>query len=816
MLPAMLRATAVRLLRSPGHSLLATGILAVGFGATIAIAAMLHSVLLKPLPFREPARLVQISETHPAAGIAYADTSSLTAADWMTESQSFESIAGVDASGRGASIIADQDSLWVRSAYVTWTFFRTLGVAPARGRTFTPPPFDDSVVISHRLWMTRFGGREDILNLKIRIDGPSWPIVGVMPEGFGFPGQTDIWRLSQSLAPRGDGWRGFRSEGRNLRTFSVVARLKPGVALGQAQAEMTLIGARISQENPDTNGEWGVSVRPLAQAMTAGITPILGAVSLASILLLVMTAVNAVNLSLARGWLRQTEVAVHAALGASPARLFTMFLVERALIAVAGLLGGVLVGTWLIGGLRSSAAAVVPRVSEVSVRTPEILFIAGLALALAILEALVLQRRFGRAQLGSPGVRAAERSATPVRLHGLVSVEVALTVVLLVVAAGALAIVREFKAVDRGYGHADLLVAQMVPDIEAVRSGATQPGASEFMKAQIAESTVRAIAALPGVSNAGIAVSAPFRGESWSSELVTAARTADPSQGVTADFQIITNSYFQTLGVRLVEGRAFDDRDRFTVAQLAENDKQLGSVILTAALSRRLFGQSSPLGQEVNAVGRRVIVGVVDDARPDPAATTASPAFFVPIGQRGGPYYQTLVARMVPGASVTASAIIQSVRSVQPQAAVFNVKRADDLIDEAIPAERVSAQLMRVFGAIALLVSVAGLGTLAGLLVRSSKRAIAIRLMLGAPSAHVIEVVTRPAVWSVALGVTSGVVISLGVARLLIARGYWRAMPDMMLVAIAVSLVVIAAALAVALPVRRALQVDPLVTLKEL
>jgi hypothetical protein len=490
-------------------------------------------------------------------------------------------------------------------------------------------------------------------------------------------------------------------------------------------------------------------------------------------------------------------------------------LVERTLIAVAGVLGGVLVGSWLILGLRSSAAAVVPRVSEVTVEMPVILLITALALALAVLEALVLQRRFGRAQLGSLR-RAADGVGRPVRLHGLVSAEVALTIVLLVVAAGAYAVVREFKAVDRGYRHTDLFVAQLVPDIGIVRAAGTQAGASEFTKGQLSDATARAVAALPGVTSAGIAVSAPFRGETWSSELVTAAGVADASQGVTADFQIVTSSYLPTLGVRVLEGRGFDDRDRFTPVQLAEVDKQIGTVILNAALSRRLFGQSSPLGQEVNAVGRRVVVGVVDNARPDPAATATSPAFFVPMSQRGGPYYQTLVARLAPGASITASTIIQAVRSVQPQAAVFNVKRAGDLIDEAIPAERVSAQLMQVFGGIALLVSVAGLGTLAGLVVRSSKRAIAIRLMLGAPSSHVVDVVTRPAGWSVVVGVTSGVAISLVVARLLIARGYWRAMPDLLLVALAVSLVVVAAALAVALPVRRALQVDPLVTLKEL
>lgn len=288
---AMLREAVRQLGRCPGYTGFAIGLLAVGLGTAFAIAVVLQAVLWQPLPVRDPDRLVQISETNTAAGVRETGTSGPTAADWMTQTTSFDGIAAVERLPAGAAIATDADASTIPAAYVTWNFFDVLGAHASLGRTFAQE-YDDGLVISHRLWQSHLGGRPGVVGTLLTIDGVRAPVIGVMPKGFALPGRTDVWRSSQAIRPRASGgWRGGGQ--RDERTIEVIARLKPATTIDRAAVEMRIIAAQIANRFPESNRGWGALVRTLSDVVTAPMKPVLVGVTIACTLLVVVTAARA-------------------------------------------------------------------------------------------------------------------------------------------------------------------------------------------------------------------------------------------------------------------------------------------------------------------------------------------------------------------------------------------------------------------------------------------------------------------------------------------------------------------------------------------
>ena len=794
--------------RSPAYAVSATALLAAGFGAAFAIFSVFDAVLLRPLPFTEPDRLVALTETYPAGNVTDGGASAANAADWMNQTSSFSTIAAFESIREGLAIVGGAGSTPIRAAYVTSTYFETLGVHLAAGRAFDHG-YEPGMVISHHVWLRHADRRADVVGSTL--DLAPWGrqvVLGVMPEGFNYPNGTDTWFPTQVLRRRADGsWRAG-GQPREDRNWSVIARLHPEATIQTATAELQQVAGRLAAEYPASNAGWSAAALRLQASVTAPVRPLLLAVGLSCVLLLVMTTTNSLNLALTRGCLRRTDMEIRSALGATRAQLFMLVLAERATLGAAGATAGLLVGWWLLQYLRAGAAVVVPRIAEVRAEPGTVAAVLGSALLLSLCEAGLLQRRWARAGTVRHAATSTARSAGTT---WLVSVQVAVSIVLLVVAAAAMSAVWRFRAADRGYRPDDLAILQLT---EAPRGAAETPALGRLDLVTALHRYVDAARNLPRVARAALVSDAPFNGETWSRTTVSGG---PGSANVTAGYSIVSRDFVGTLDVTLLAGRDFDRSDVFTLAQFEADPTPPVSAIVNRSLARRLFGHDNPIGENLYSRSgpRWTIVGVIADTQLHPG-TPARPEMYVPLDQAAGPLHHTMIARMLPGHGLSglSAGAVAVLRGRLPGVTIFNVRTASDVLDSAIPAERVASALMRVFALVAFAVSVSGLVLIVSLVARSARRSIAIRRVLGAGTWDVARVVCRQAFWSLGAGVAVGVALSLATGGVLVSEGYWTEAPSPGLLALTAALFVLSAAFALAFPTRSAARIDPAEALK--
>jgi putative ABC transport system permease protein len=788
--------------RSPGFTAAAVVALALGVGATTAVFTLLDHVVLRPLPYPDANRLVMTWETNDGKGLAHERLSPVNFMDYRGLAQAFEDAAAwwypqLTLTETG------HEPLRVNAVEASANFFSVLGVQPALGAGFPRAPFysrDGIAVISHRLWRERFGADPAIVGKTIALNGPLFTVAGVMPAGFQYPGETDVWhRLTWDLT----------QHSRGAHFMESIFRLKPGVTVEQANAELRALTKRLGQENPSTNGAWSARAVPLAIEVVGFFRPALFALFGAAAFLLVITCTNVASLLLARATVREREVAVRAAIGASRGRLVRQFLTESVLLALMGTTSGVMVAVVASKALIAASPVAVPRVTGIGVDARLLLFGAGLALltavAFGVVPALLMARGDVQRPLKESG-RGADGTARR-RARGLLVVaEVGLAVMLLI---GAALLARSFQRLiqqDPGFTPGAAITAR----VELPYSYAQWPKIVDFYDRLLASVRTQAGVAVAGASNF-LPLEVAWRGP-YFIQGRPRPRSGDESQ---AQHQTVDDDYFKALGVPLVQGRFFDARDTASAPAV---------VIVNDTLARRQWPGENPVGQSlfspvrvIGPMGRSLmpaqatfqVVGVVADVKNSTLMRDPEPAIYLPFRQfpfRG--LHIVVQGRGDPSALI--GAVRTAVRQLDPNLPIADARTLNRVVGEATDRPRSLMLLMSVFAALALTLAALGIYSVMSYGVNQRRQEISVRMALGAQKRDVLWLVVRQGLLLAATGAAAGAAGAFALGRTLSSLLFGVTAGDVTAFAIALAVALGTAVVACLLPARRAASLDPL------
>ena len=788
---------------NPGFTFAAVLTLALGIGANTAIFTAVYGVLLKPLPYERPDRLVRIGEGRPGFLLNVSYPNFL---DWRERSRVFQDMTVYLAIGN--VVLPATPSLGsevVAAGNAEARFFTVLGVQPARGRLFMESEQDVRApavaVISDRLWRRRYGGDPSVIGSTVIMDNDPTTIVGVLPPEAAYQ-NVDAW-----FPMRPGHFTPMQLDRANHPGFMVLARLKDGVSLEQAQRELSSIAAALERQYPVSNHQMDVFLTPLIDSVAGGIRPTLQALLAAVSVLVLIACSNVANLLLARGVRRGRETSIRAALGASRPRLVRLFLVEGLALGVGGGAAGLLLAGWGVRLLRGVPGFALPRAADVSINPYVLGFAALLALATALLFSLAPALHLSRVdllqvlRLGGSAETATPRTAAVRSM--LVAAEVALVVVLL---AGATLMQRTLALladVNPGFRADGLIAARMIQLRPRYSSGAV-----------ITDFAARLTESLRATGNVkGAALSWPFDysgGFSWSPNVDLPDRPFAPGSEPVAQAASVTPEYFETMGIPLLRGRTFGP---------LEKPGATVSVIVNQSFVARFFPREDPLGRRVSAVRipemqNMPVVGVVGDTRRGGMLKGFTPEIYVAYAQ----FPQAGATLVVRGASGDPLALSNDVKSriaeVDRQVAVTSIRRLTDSIASTYGDRRALAWLLAVFAALALGLTVLGIGSVVSFTVAQRTSEIGIRMALGADAGGVLRLVIRGALQPVAIGGVVGLAAMLPLSR--IARRYVFGISpiDPLSIGLAAAVLLMAAICAAWVPARRAAAIDPLEALR--
>jgi putative ABC transport system permease protein len=798
------------LLKRPGFLLVALATLSLGIGATTAMFTVVNSVLLRPLQFPEPERIVLFEGVQPRLGIKQSNMSVPDVVDWQQQSQSFEQIAGFVT--WGAFLATGDETERVRAAAVSPEFFPLFRVQPLSGRTFQPADVQAEgnavTVISYALWQRRFGGSPDVVNSKITLSGESNTIVGIMPAGFNYPDDTELWTL-YPLDVKG--------EARDNRYLNVLSRLKPGVSIAQAQTEMDTINQRLAQNYAETNSGWGVRLTELRERMVGELRTSLLMLFGAVAFVLLIACANVANLLLARSSARTKENAVRLAIGATRWRIVRQLLTEGVLLAAFGGAAGLLLAWWTT---RSFSAATpptnaLPITPQFSIDWRVLLFTLGISLLAGVIFGLAPALRASKPALipalKDDATMFFERTRTFSLRNLLVVTQVALSVVLLIAAGLFLRSLWQARTIDPGFD-ADKIVGLPL-NINLLRY--TKPQGREFYRR-----TIERVEAIPGVESASLARIAAVSGNSSVRSLLIEGRAgsdnqfrsegagAAPGNNDSVSANVIGPRYFQTMGIAFLQGRDFNTQD-------AEDHPLV--VIVNEAFVRRHFPDADVLGKRLSFNGPegpwREIVGVVRTSKYRSLGETPTPVAYLPL-QQNHETGMTLHVRTSVDPAAVAGAIRNEVQSLEKNLPLGNPERMSDRVANSLYAARMGAILLAVFGGLALLLASIGLYGVMSFAVARRTRELGIRVALGAKPGDVFRLVLRQGMTLVIAGLVLGVGVAAAVTRLLASFLYGVSTTDVFTFTAIPVLLTMVALLACYLPARRATKVEPLVALR--
>jgi putative ABC transport system permease protein len=788
-----LRYGARQLLRSPGFTVVAVLALALGIGANTAIFSVVNAVLIARLPFERAERLAMVWEKIPRTG----HTNVVNPAnflEWQARNHSFEKMAALIA--WPSSLAGDGEPEQVDGMYVSEGFFEILGVRPVAGRWFTAqedqPGPDRVVMLGEGLWRRRYGAARDILGRKIRVDNRTVTVVGVMPAGFRFPfSKAELWQPLALNRTRVN---------RSGRYLSTVARLKDGVTLGSAQAEMNVLAKQLQSERPEFNAKWGITVVGLREQVVGDVrTPLLVLLAAVGVVLLIACA-NVANLVLMRTASRRREIAVRAALGASDSRLARQFLAESGLLAALGGGFGLLFGFWSMNALRAALPDTIAfsNLRTIRMDVTVLLFTAAVSAITAVVFGLVpgLRAAGGSLQANlAEGSRALSGSRNRARA-ALVLAEVALAMMLSV---GAGLLIRSFQrlsSVDPGFDASHILSMQ-VNTAGYLRE--SDPRFLEFLKG-----TLERVRALPGVEAAGTAHFLPLGrvipGTGfWRADRPVPAHGEEP----VTEVLVVMPGYFAAMNIPLVRGRMLDDRDR-KGAPLA--------VVINQTLARMFYPGEDPLGKPLwvqwGPDNPYAVVGVVADVRQRAMDEKPKPGVFLSNLQAPtGPVNLVVRARVEPRG--LAQAVTREIHALEREIPISDVRTMDEYVSASVAAPRFNTILLGAFAGLALLLAAVGIFGVISYSVAQRTRELGIRRALGASTGSVMRLVVWRGMGLAGAGILAGGGAALALTRTLRKLLYDTAPTDAATFA-GVALVLAAVALlACYLPARRAARVEP-------
>lgn len=796
-----LRYAARTLARSRGFTLVAVLTLALGIGANSAIFSVVNAVLLRPLPFAEPDRLDRIYSSIEGFGDVYVSPPDFLQMQEAT--RAYERLAAYTFSS--PNVTGEGDPVRLNGASVSAPFFDVLGVHPALGRTFaadeSEPGRDRVAVLGHALWQERFAGSPSVLGRTIQLNGRPYEVIGVMPRGFHYPGERELWTPLEYD-------QGFRDDGnREAYYLTVIGRRKPGVTVGEGTADLAAIAGRIEQAFPDIKEGFGGRAVSLREEIVGDIaTPLLvllGAVGL----VLLIACVNVANLLLARAVARESELAVRAALGAERGRLVRQLLTESVVLGLLGGAMGLLLSVWGTEWLLRLRPEGIPRLDELGVDWSVVGFTAVLAVLTGVLFGLVPAYQVTRGDLASTireGGRGglAGRGASRTR-SALVVLQTALAVMLL---SGAGLLIRSFvelSAVDPGFRTERALALDLslpsaaYPELEQVRA----------FYATLEER----VRGLPGVEAVGSSSSVPMSGFYWGSPLlVEGLPEPRPGEDRVVQIRIVTPGFFPTMGVPVLRGRGFLPSDGPSSARV---------VLLTESAAARYFPGQNPVGMRVAIPAGdepqwAEVVGIVGDVRGSDLTEEVEPGLYFAYSQRAG-RQMSLVLRTGSDPTTLIPAIRREVQALDSDLPIFNARTLEQAVGEAVSQPRFYMLLLSIFGATALGLSAIGIFGVMSYSVAQRTREIGIRIALGAAPRTVLRMVVGGALALALSGVAIGMVGASAGTRLLSAL-LFGVRPSDPLTLVSVALILTGVAVAASyLPARRAIRVDPMVALRE-
>jgi putative ABC transport system permease protein len=803
--------------KNAGFSAAALATLALGIGAAIAVFTVLNGVLLRPLPYRDPSGIAMIwmKSDKPGSAGAQLPVSTGFYLNALEHSRTLQAMGAFRA--WPYTLTSSGDAERIRGARATPSLFTILGVRPMLGRTLNKadaqPGAEKVALLGHALWQRRFGGDSAILNKPLQLGDETFTIVGVMPEGFTFPRGAELPSGLQ-FPLRTELWTPLVFTGNDRTAYgtlnmAAIGRLKPGVTVAQARADLTgslrALLERLNARTIDLRFET-ISMQEQAGApVRRGLWLLMGAVGL----VLFIACANVTNLLVARTTARRRELSMRAALGAGRARIARQLITENLVLAVLGTAAGVVLSIWVTRAMLAMVPGSLPRTDDVRVDWR----VALGALALAIIAGAVfgaistLQIRLGdlAATLREAGARTTGGPRGAGR-QGLVTVEVALSVVLVVVAALLTLSFSRLQAVDAGIDATNVLTADIGLPVAArfdpARDG---PGwASFFAQAQ------DRIAGVPGVRAAGFTSGVPLTRSNESGSYAVIGRPAPVSgQAPSADYSVIAGDYFSAAGITLLSGRLFDGRDQAGSTPVA---------VVSREFARVTFGDSSALGRQITTYfdwtgSTRTIIGVVEDTRQAGLDTPVKPLIYTPVSQMPYPGLRLFLRADADPTSLL-PAIKRELKAIDPRVVTSEVRTFEEIERTSLARQRFTMTVLSIFAALALVLSAVGLYGVIALSVGQRTREIGVRMALGASSRDVVRQILGEGMRLAAVGAVVGIFGALAASRVIASMLFGVSAVNVWLYAAAIAGVLGVSAIATLLPARRATRVDPLLALR--
>ena len=784
--------------RRPAFTAAAVALLALGIGATTVAFSLVDGVLVRPLPYPEPERIVslreiELEESGAATGVA--DGNFL---DWQAESRSFSALA-VHLRWY-FNLTGDGEPERLPGLLASAELFSVLGVQPALGRAFGPADVESGttpIVLGHRLWQRRYGGDPGIVGRELTVNGSPATVVGVTPASFAYPtADAELWSLV--------GFSAQDAANRSQRSLAAIGRLAPGVTLESARTEMAVLARRLAAEHPDNRG-WGVAIERLGAERVREARPRILALAGAVLCLLLLSCASVAALLLARGEARAGELAVRRALGAGRAALARSTLAEALLLAAAGGVLGVAIALWGVGALAGFGPGLVPRLDAVRLDARALGFAIALTAAAGLAAGWLPSRRAARAdpaRLVAAGGRGGARGRLG---RGLVVVEVALAVIL-VVGAGLLArTLWRLSRVDPGFEPEGTLVMSL--SLSGQRYWSDPGEVTRFFRA-----AGERIAALPGVGAVGWTSALPLSGGEWSHGVAFEDRPAPPAGEEPVVHHKVVDGYLETAGVELLSGRRFTAGDDAGATPVA---------IVNRTFAERFYSGRDPLGARITR-GQpgderpwMTIVGVVEDERHYGLDRDAEPEIYTPHLQQPFPY-MSLIVRAGGDPTALAPAVRRAIREVDPEQPVYGVATLERMAADSIAVHRTAGLVLGFFALLGLLLAGVGLYGLLAYTTRLRWHEMAVRMALGADHRRLRRQVVGEGARLLAAGAALGLLACLALTRFLAALLYGVEPRDAVSFAAAVLVLAAVGLIACYLPARRVTRVDPAAALRDL
>jgi putative ABC transport system permease protein len=799
-----LRYGARMLLKNPGFTLIAVLMLALGVGANTAIFSVVNGVLLKPLPYREPERLIRVferSRTQPKFPMSGGNFQ-----DYREQNSTLSGLALY--TRQDLELSQDDKPERLAALRVSAGFFELLGAQPLLGREFRRedelPDNNQVVILSHGLWQRRFNGDPNVVGRVVTLSGRPFTVVGVAPQGLQHVGgdyrsmphgeSVDAW-WPVALRPQA---------GRGAHFLNAVGRLKSGVSVSQAEADFNVIAERLAQQFPNTNQSWRIAIQPLREEIAGRARTTLLALFGAVFFVLLIACVNVANLLLARATAREREIAVRSAVGAGRWRITRQLLTESLLLAIVGGAAGILLAQWAIDALRALGPEQLPRLQAVNIDGRILLFTLGVTVLTGVLFGLAPALQAGQFNLntllkeggrGGGGQRRRLRDA-------LVVTEVALALALL---AGAGLLIRSFwklQQTDPGFNPERVLTVSLT--LPGARYG-DAPKVASFQRQLLDRVT-----ALPGVQSAGVTSDLPWTGYDENAGFTIEGKTFPPNDGPSARYHYVSSDYFRAIGVPLIAGRFFNADDR--------QDAQL-ALLINRSMAERYWPGESAVGKRLTFSSQPkerdwyTIVGVVGDVKDFPHSPAAAPAFYWATTQLT-PRQLILAVRFSADPLNLIDTVRGEVRALDKDLPLADTQTLETIAATAVAGRRFTLWLVGFFALTAMALAAIGIYSVLSYLVAQRTHEIGLRMALGAQLGNVLKLVIRQGMTLVLLGIASGMAAAFALTWLIKGLLFEVSATDPLAFALAAAVLALVALLACYIPAWRATKVDPMVALR--